>query len=103
MKFLIYGLAVWRLSYMLVKEDGPGRIFRDLREATGIKHDDDGAPIEWNDITPLHCVYCTSLWVAALLGPAPAVLQWVLAGSGLAVMIDKITALKLIRIVNNSG
>jgi hypothetical protein len=37
---LALGLATWRVSFFLVKEDGPGLIARRIREWTGIEHDD---------------------------------------------------------------
>lgn len=65
--FLIFSLATWRIASLLVQEDGPFRIFRRLREMTGIEHDDDGN-VEmipesfWADL--LSCMWCTSIWVA---------------------------------------
>lgn len=62
----IYLLATWRLSSLIVREDGPFYLFRKFRELFGIVHDDQG-PIQWPDrFMPslLTCVWCTSLWVA---------------------------------------
>lgn len=67
-EFILIGLATWRLSFMLVGEDGPFWIFRRLREATGITHDEDGHILmvpERTLPTLLSCVWCTSVWVAA--------------------------------------
>ena len=52
--FVLCTLAVWRVTYLLAKEDGPGRIFARLRGAAG-----DGF---WRSL--LGCFYCLSLWVA---------------------------------------
>ena len=34
-RFLLAGLATWRLAFMLVREDGPGEIFARLRNRLG--------------------------------------------------------------------
>jgi hypothetical protein len=67
--FLIYSLATWRVASLLVQEDGPFRIFRRLRELTGIQHDDDlGGDIYLVPDTflagILSCVWCCSIWAA---------------------------------------
>lgn len=59
-------LAVWRVSSLLTREDGPLLIFRWIRERSGIIHDDSGIPIAWDDRNPLHCIWCVSLFVAPL-------------------------------------
>lgn len=81
-------LAIWRLSNMLVEEDGPGQILRKFRELTGIEHDKGGNKVLWNDYTPLYCVYCTSVWVAGALWFAPSWIIRLLALSGGAILID---------------
>lgn len=53
---LTLSLACWRLTYMLVYEDGPWDIFEKLRlEAIGYR------------FSPLFCFNCTSIWVSAFL------------------------------------
>jgi hypothetical protein len=52
--FVVFALAVWRVTHLLAEEDGPGRIFTRLRVAAA-----DGF---WNSL--LGCFYCLSLWVA---------------------------------------
>lgn len=64
--FLIYGLATWRLSSLLVDEAGPGDIFLHLRELAGITHDDEKIPVIIPDTFPagvLSCLWCASMWV----------------------------------------
>jgi hypothetical protein len=66
MEFIIYGLATWRISSLLVNEAGPGNFFRRLREWTGIEHDEGGAVTVipdgfWSSL--LSCIWCASLWV----------------------------------------
>ncbi len=65
--FIVYGLATWRLASLLVREDGPWGIFRELRELALIQHDEDGEIF----LIPhtffgemLSCVLCASIWVA---------------------------------------
>ena len=90
---IVYILAVWRLSNLLVKEAGPGRIFHILREKTGITHagdyDEDILSIQ-NDWTPLHCIYCTSMYVAAALWFAPSWFLRLMAGSAGATLISEV-------------
>lgn len=89
MNLLALGLATWRVSFFLVKEDGPGLIARRVRELTGIEHDMDGNVISYNDVTPLSCVFCTSVWVAAVLALLPAGVHTWLAASALAVILEQ--------------
>jgi len=65
-EFLVFGLATWRVSSLLVDEVGPFRIFLKLRQLVGIQHDVD----DFVSIVPdtflaslLSCVWCTSVWV----------------------------------------
>jgi len=83
--FVLCTLAVWRVTYLLAEEDGPGRIFARLRAAAG-----DGF---WRSL--VGCFYCLSLWVAL---PFAFVLstQWGerlivwLALSGAACLLERI-------------
>ena len=98
--FIIFGIAVWRVSSLIVEEEGPFHMFRKIREATGIQHDESGAI--W--IVPdtfaaglLSCIWCASVWVATawvalwyvLPGPALFFSQ-IMALSGFAVIINTI-------------
>lgn len=85
MDLVVLVLAVWRISYMLVEEDGPWAVFRLLRKR--LRAGEFGGPTM--DATRLNetevaqammaagskrpmlgdllsCVYCTSVWVALL-------------------------------------
>lgn len=98
--FLALALFSWRLAYMLVKEDGPGNVFGYLRRIIGVR---EKLPGEANGratfygLNPvadaLTCVYCTSVWTAALgwglLQTPAAPLVYILAGSGLALMAHR--------------
>lgn len=73
---------------MLVEEDGPGRVFRKLRELSGIEYDDNDEIVSYNDFTPLHCTYCTSVWLVVLTWFAPAWFHRLMAISAGAILID---------------
>lgn len=88
MNFVLYALAVWRVSAILVREEGPFRSAFKLREAAGIQHGADGGPISWPDWNPLHCILCTSVWVAAVLWLVPTPIQRVFAASAVAALIE---------------
>ena len=94
-QLFVAGLATWRLSHLLVEEDGPWDLLYKLRSATGIEYDlaeDNGVVVSyhpsWN---PLHCVWCTSLWVAPVMYVAwfvvPAIPS-IIALSGIACIVE---------------
>jgi hypothetical protein len=59
--WLVLGvLCVWRITHLLVAEDGPGDVLARLRAAAGGGF--------WGKL--LDCFYCLSLWVAAPLAAA---------------------------------
>jgi hypothetical protein len=83
-RFGVAALATWRLTHLLVREDGPADAIARTRE--------------WLGESPLgammDCFYCTSMWVAipfafyAAKKPAGRVTAW-LALSGMACLIDE--------------
>jgi len=82
---LIIGVASWRLAFMLVREAGPLEMFARLRTRTTI-----GGLLE--------CVFCSSVWAAALLWllwhtPLRPVV-YVLAASGAGLMIASWTGVE---------
>lgn len=97
--FLTFSLAVWRLSSLLVNEEGPFNLFVGIRKLAKIEHDADNIPILYpsNELAQmLSCLWCTSIWVALayllfwLAFPVPAVyLSYILGMSAIAVLIDK--------------
>lgn len=95
MKLVWYGLACWRISRMLTAEAGPSGVFVRLREATGIKHDANGLVVSWLDdsIWPLHCLCCTSVYVALALWALPGWVSRWMAVSMVAVAGDSIEQL----------
>ena len=65
---VLIGLCAWRLTALISYEDGPLRIFRRLREAMGVQHNDAGEPVMWPSglITDaISCPWCLGLWMAA--------------------------------------
>jgi len=85
--FLLGALGVWRVTHLLVAEDGPWRCLARLREA---------APGEfWGGL--LGCFYCLSVWIAlpiALLVGETLVERALLwpALSGAAILLERATA-----------
>jgi len=81
-RFVLAVLAVWRVTHLLAKEDGPWRIFKRLRRSF----------LE----TVLSCFYCLSIWVAVpfvwFTGGSllEKVVVW-LALSGAAILLEKAT------------
>ncbi len=64
---IIFGLATWRVSSLLVSEAGPFHIFEKIREIAGIQHDQDGKVMMVPDkllAGVLSCVWCCSVWIA---------------------------------------
>lgn len=77
---------------MLTEENGPGRIFRKIREASGIEYEsnESGKVLSYNDYTPLNCIYCTSIYVSLALFLTPTWLTKLLAISALAIVLDDV-------------
>lgn len=77
LSLLLLSAAVWRISYMLVWEDGPYYIFNSVREFVGVRYDIDlNRKIDSNPMLPkwrnslaelFNCVYCMSVWVSILV------------------------------------
>ncbi len=103
---VLLGLATWRLSYMLVWEDGPGLIFFRLRQRVGIGHDDDRRPVMVPErFLPmlLSCTWCASVWVATgwvvlwMLLPGPGLLlASIFAVSGVAIGMNRLMGVPMV-------
>ena len=100
-EFLIFGLATWRISSLLVDEPGPFRIFIRLRSLVGITHDiDDNVAIIPDGFLSgiLSCAWCTSIWV----GLSCTILYWItpltfyfalpFALSAVAIIVNSVTS-----------
>ncbi len=88
MNALVIGvLVVWRVTHLLVAEDGPWDVVIRLRRRAG-----DGF---WGAL--LDCFYCLSLWVAVpfalLLGEAwtERLLLWPALSAG-AILLERVTS-----------
>lgn len=94
-------LAAWRLASLLVDEDGPLAVFSRLRYKAGVRSvvlkngQGNPEPVKVAQ-TPLAevflCVWCMSVWTAALLALPLAPVRWlrlVLAGSAGAVLVHE--------------
>src|ERR1017187_7253096 len=86
-RFGMAALATWRVTHLLVREDGPADAVARLREKLGDSQF--GALMD--------CFYCASVWVAipfaffAAKKPAHRVAAW-LALSGAACLIEEIAS-----------
>jgi hypothetical protein len=85
---LILGvLGTWRITHLLVAEDGPSQIFVRARRAAG-----EGF---WGEL--LDCFYCLSLWIAfpfcIVLGQGvrERCLLWLALSAG-AILLERITS-----------
>lgn len=101
---LLFVLAIWRISKLLMVDDGPFDIFTRVRTHLGVYDLDihyppvgDPEPLPKTSIGRLFfCIYCVSLWVAILfvlgltLGgyPLDFPLVRIFAYSGGAVLIE---------------
>lgn len=98
---LIFSLATWRISNMLVNEDGPWLIFEHLRLKLGLQPA--LGPVVRQTEPPnqmpgslFSCVWCISVWVAgfwlSLLLISQRVARWIalpFAFSAIACLLDE--------------
>lgn len=84
MKFVVAALATWRVTHLLVSEDGPGDVIVRVRRRLG-----DGVLGRAMD-----CFWCLSIWIAMPAAlfvtsrPLEVVLTW-LALSGAACLLER--------------
>lgn len=95
---IVAALATWRISHMLLYENGPFRMLRRLRVMLGVvyydEHDDAVATAKYEITT---CIWCLSVWVGACVGVlwllVPVWAFWIVlpyALSACAVMISQV-------------
>lgn len=100
MTYLILALATWRISSLLVNEDGPADIFVHLRALAGVRYDGETFQQSASNVVAeaFTCIWCTSVWVGLILmiaftfAPQPTL--WTataLALSAGVILIDKVT------------
>jgi hypothetical protein len=83
LRFLLAIFAVWRVTHLLAREDGPRDIFRHMRRV----------PLLGKVAA---CFYCLSMWVSVplaffLKGNAVETLVGWLALSGAAILLERMT------------
>ena len=84
-ELFIGALAVWRVTSLLLREDGPWAILRVLREKVGMR------------VAPglFACLRCASLWTSAPVAwvlverPRERVLTWLALSAG-AIIVDHV-------------
>lgn len=97
MHYLLLAFATWRISSLLVNEDGPYAMFARLRALVGVRHNDEFQPVAGNVVAgAFMCVWCMSVWVGLALSLlswfAPDVAAWIvlpMALSAAAIVIGK--------------
>ena len=92
--FIVASLAVWRLSYILVREKGPRDIFVRFRARLGASQKRSGGLFDM-----FSCVRCLSVWIGLVgaLFVSESVLQWLAYGLGfsaVASLLDMLLAKK---------
>lgn len=64
---LLLALAVWRVTSLLVQEDGPYDVFAKLRRFIGVYYDEYSVKRGKNVVaSAMTCVWCFSVWIALL-------------------------------------
>ena len=65
MTICLLPFSVWRLSNILLREEGPFCIAQKIRCIAGVKYDDMSEPYGENVISmALSCMWCLSVWVS---------------------------------------
>lgn len=74
MDILILILATWRLTSLIVNEEGPYHSLARFRHWVGLRYDEMSVPYGTNELASgLSCLWCASVWC----GAAWAVLYWI--------------------------
>jgi len=80
--FLIAGLAVFRISSLAAKEDGPYGILEKFRKFVGVRIDEFGNTYGKNEFSRgLLCIWCNSVWIGeifAIIGVVIGLYHWLL-------------------------
>lgn len=75
---IIAALATWRISYMLVNEDGPGDVFIAMRQAMGAFDLDQNGVALTSVGRGIKCIYCVSAWVGLWCTVVVLIAPWLL-------------------------
>lgn len=69
---VVAALATWRVSHMLLYENGPFRLLRKMREHLGVVYYSDDADVATYKWELTVCMWCLSVWVGIVV----AILWW---------------------------
>lgn len=90
---IVGALATWRLSHLLIKEDGPYDVFGRLRDAVGITYDERSRPVAGSELAKIFlCFWCMSIWVGLFITLLTAPRRWyinALAYSAVTIGIER--------------
>ena len=94
MSVLLVGiLLTWRITSLLVSEDGPADLFARSRDRVGVYYDEDSeCRGRWMLPSVLCCVWCSSVWVGWAVAFLLQYDDWLLHGLAFstgAIMIDQ--------------
>ena len=88
------GLICWRITSLLVREDGPFDIFAKFRKLVGITYNEYSVPVDKNVFAKLLiCVWCSSVWIALALAWASEYSVNVLRYVGVSLILSVLTIL----------
>lgn len=97
MDWILLGLATWRLTSLLVNEEGPWDMLARIRHWLGVRYDQQSNAYGLNMVArALTCVWCASMWVAAfwvclyLIFPMAKWIAMPFALSAAAIMIERL-------------
>ena len=88
--FIVASLAVWRLSYAIVRENGPLMVFARLRARLAASQKRSGGLFDL-----ISCIYCVSVWIGLVgaLSVSNSPFEWLgygLGFSAVAVLIERV-------------
>lgn len=64
--FVVLSLATWRLTSLVVKEDGPWDFLARLRHGVGVRYNENSTAFGLNVVgAAVACMWCASVWVGA--------------------------------------
>lgn len=61
---IVGALATWRVSHMLLYEEGPWSIFLQMRKRLGVQYAEDDTTVISYRYTITVCLWCLSIWIA---------------------------------------
>lgn len=82
MELIVLGLSTWRVSHILIYEEGPGNIFGRIRKVFGVTKD------RYPSRSMFVCMWCLTPWVGAVLLVIPIGISIPFALSAIALIVD---------------